>query len=47
MVNTKSFKLNLTPEKYETLKRISKQTGVSMNDIIRLAIDRYLKEASS
>lgn len=39
----KEFKLSLPPEELEQLNEISKQLGVSLEEIVKIALEKFLK----
>ena len=39
----KEFKLSLTPNELEHLTEISKQLGVSLEEIVKIALEKFLK----
>ena len=39
----KEFKLSLTPDELEHLTEISKQLGVSLEEIVKIALEKFLK----
>lgn len=43
MKEFKQFKLSLSPEELEHLTEISKQLGVSLEEIVKIALEKFLK----
>ena len=46
-VNVKQVNVYLTHEQHERLQKLKEQTGAPVSELIRRAIDRYLKAAAS
>jgi antitoxin component of RelBE/YafQ-DinJ toxin-antitoxin module len=44
MNKTKRFQLLLTPSEKEDIRAAAEKMGLSMSDIIRLAVRKYLKK---